>query len=204
MKTKTFVLAALMAALLMMLASPAAFAAPDRLNFGAQLNAALCNPGGKLVINVVQRVINDADSAVGGTYWAMDDLSRQIQVWQTGDNTFCATVRYQGSWVTLGGPSPQNGTILNAGITGTMEGGYTAPITGTLKTNPAASTRGNIGTLDLRCDSNGNCLGAAFWADLYFDPGFSFDQPFWGWIYHGGSNGTWVNASTGNSGDITN
>ena len=26
---------------------------------------------------------------------------------------------------------------------------------------------------------------------------------WWGWIYHGGNNGAWVNSSAGNQGDIT-
>lgn len=182
-------------------------AAPERLNFGKQLNAAQCNPSGKLVINVVQRIINDADSGFTTPVWAFDELTRQIQVWQTGAKTFCATVKYHGSFVTIAGPSPMGLGTIAAGITGTLEGGYTAAITGTLKATPGASTRGNIGTFDYACDTAGNCPGAVFWADLYFDtadPGFDFSQPWWGWIYHGGNNGTWVNASAGSSGDIHN
>lgn len=182
-------------------------AGPERLNFGKQLNASQCNGGGKLVVNVVQRVINNADSGVTTPVWAFDEFTRQIQVWQTGADTFCATVKYQGSFVTIAGPSPMGLGVIEAGIKGTFEGGYTAPISGKLKATPGANTKGNIGTVDYACDAAGACPGAFFWADLYFetgDPGFVFDQPWWGWIYHGGNNGTWVNASGGNSGDIHN
>jgi|SRR5579883_289487 len=183
-------------------------APPEHLNFGKQLAASQCTPGtGKLVINVVQQVTNDADSGFTTPVWAFDDLTRQIQVWQTGATTFCGSLKYQGSWTTIAGPSPSGAGTIAAGITGTFEGGYTVAITGTLKANPSAKTKGNIGSVDYACDNTGNCPGAAFWADLYFDTsdaGFSFSQPFWGWIYHGGNNGTWVNASTGSSGDIHN
>ena len=37
----------------------------------------------------------------------------------------------------------------------------------------------------------------------YFGSTGSRDQPAWGWTYHTAKNGDWVNASTGNSGDIT-
>lgn len=181
-------------------------AAPaDHLNFGKQINASQCNAGGKMVINVVQRIINDADSGFASPVWAYDDLTRQIQVWQTGANTFCATVKYQGSWTTIAGPSPMGLGTIDAGIAGTFEGGYTSTaFTGTLKAAPLASTRGNIGTFDYACDNAGNCPGAFFWGDLYFDGVAGFDLAWWGWVYHGGNNGSWVNASTGSSGDIHN
>ncbi len=204
MKQK-FVLAILMVALLVV--NSVAFAAPEKLNFGKQLNAAQCDPNsGKLVINVVQNITNDIDSGVAGNYWAYDNYNRHIQVRQTGTDQFCASVRYQGSFTTNAGPSPQNTGTVTAGVTGTFEGGYTAAITGTLKTVPGASTRGNIGTFNYACTVAGDCPGYVSWLGLYFDPGFSFGYTWWGWIYHGGDNGTWVNATDppGNSGDIIN
>src|SRR5581483_5667859 len=98
-------------------------AGTDRLNFGKQLNAAQCNAGGKMVINVVQHITNDEDSAVGGNYWAFDDFNRQIQVWQTAPNTFCAVVSYHGSFTTVAGPSPNGTGLVAAGVKGTIEGG---------------------------------------------------------------------------------
>jgi hypothetical protein len=49
------------------------------------------------------------------------------------------------------------------------------------------------------------------WINTYLEPGATFMLEWWGWIYHGGQNGTWVNACAtsdgpeceGSSGDIT-
>ena len=191
-----------------------AFAGPgERLNFGSQINAAQCTPGaGKLAINVVLHVVNDADSGFHG-YWAMDDYTKTIQVWDKGDGSFCASVKYIGSWVTVAGNSPGAGLSLNAGITGTMEGGYTATITGALKPTSLLDqrTKGFIGTKDYGCTISGgaasNC-NPFDWVGAYFNAGATFDyNTFWGWIYHGGDNGTWVNAvnvAEADSGDIHN
>jgi len=179
-------------------------AGPERLNFGKQLNAAQCNASGKMVINVVQHITNDADSGVAGNAWAFDDFNRTIQVWQAGANTFCAVVKYQGSFSTLAGISPGGTSTVAAGVKGTIQGGYqSTQFTGTLKSNPAYSTRGSIGDFNYACDTSFNCPGSVDWTAVYFDSTAGFDFAWWGWIYHGGDNGTWVNASTGNSGDIT-
>lgn len=198
-----FVRAFALAAVVGLLAASGVLAAPGpQLNYGSQLNSSQCGSG-PLVINVVQKVTNDADSAVGGTYWALDDITRQIQVWQTDTNTFCATVQYEGSFTTFAGDSPQDTGTVAADITGTIHGGYTATFEGTLASSPADKTHGNIGTVDYRCDQTGNCQGYVDWVGVYF-PGYTnFTQPWWGWIYRTPHNGTWVNAVSGNSGDIT-
>jgi hypothetical protein len=42
------------------------------------------------------------------------------------------------------------------------------------------------------------------WPSLFFDNVAGFDiGDWWGWIYHAGNNGSWANAATGNTGDIT-
>jgi hypothetical protein len=42
------------------------------------------------------------------------------------------------------------------------------------------------------------------WRSDYFTgvSGFAFDE-WWGWVYHAGNNGSWVNAIDGNEGNIT-
>lgn len=175
----------------------------EHLNFGSQINAAQCNAGGKLVINISQHITQDADSGFAGA-WAFDDNHRTIQVWQTGTNTFCAVVKYQGSFTTIAGPSPQNTGTVGAGVTGTFEGGYQSTVfTGTLNPNPAYKTRGNIGDFNYACDTNFNCPGYVDWTAVYFTSTSGFDLAWWGWVYHGGNNGSWVNAISGSSGDIT-
>ena len=63
-----------------------------------QLNASQCS-GGTLVVNVTQQVLNDIDSGYFG-YWAQDNYTRQIQIWQLTENTFCVLARYEGGFVT--------------------------------------------------------------------------------------------------------
>ncbi len=183
-----------------------AFAKADnvKLNFGSVLNASTCNEGGAPVVNVTQQIINDADSGEAGNYWAMDTFTRTIQVWDQGGNTYCAIVRYTGSFQAIAGEIGPGGTGKLTGTeTGSIEGGYQATITGrTLLATPGWPTQGSVGTTDYKCDSSGNCEGAVIWMNQYFNSGYTFAQPWWGWIYRGGTNGTWVNASTGNSGNI--
>jgi len=165
---------------------------------GPQTSAAACD-GGKLVINVTHKVVNDADSGVGGNSWATDNYQRHIQVWQAADGTFCATVDYQGQFVTNAGLSPSGDGTVTAGLKGTFNGGYsTTHFTGTLNPTPLYATRGNIGTFDYALGAN-----VWSWTSTYFSSTAGFDLAWWGWQYRAGSHGTWINSMDGNSGDIT-
>lgn len=182
-------------------------AAPsEHLNSGQQLHSgAQACPSGSLVINVVHKVTNDADSGVAGNAWASDDYVRQIQVVQVTPGTYCATVKYQGNFTTYTGRSPQNTGDIDAGIVGTFDGGYTSTVfPGTLQTSPAHKVKGSIGTFDYDCDGAFDCPGYFDWVNTYFSSTAGFELAWWGWIYHGGQNGTWVNSVDGNSGDIHN
>lgn len=200
MMLKSSVFVVLIAGLVLM---PSAGFSAERLDWGGQLHSgpSAC-PIGPVVVNVVQKVLNSVDSGTGG-YWAFDDYIRQIQVVQTGPSSFCATVQYQGSFTTAAGTSPGSSGAVGAGVVGTFQGGYVSTIfTGTLKTG--VRTKGSIGTFDYQCDISGNCPGAVSWPTLFFNGIVGFDiGGWWGWVYHAGNNGSWVNASTGNSGDIT-
>jgi len=183
--------------------TPIVFAAPDTLNFGTELNTGQCDKIGKPVVNVVQKVINSIDSGEAGNNWAFDNYNRHIQVWAQTDGTYCAVLHYQGKFDGQAGEeSPGNTGILSGDEDGAFEGGYRATITGTLKTTPDWPTRGSLGTFDYDCDLDGNCPGAIAWFDQYFESGYSYTLDWWGWIYHGGKCGTWVNSSYGNAGDI--
>jgi hypothetical protein len=203
---KTYKFLSVIAILVLLLAALPAMSvgAAPASNQSAQLNAAQCNEG-ELVINVTYKVMNTVDSGVAGNYWAYDQLNRHIQVWQTGSSTFCAVVEDKGAFLTIAGASPGNTDPdgIAAGITGTIQGGYVATITGALVPDPSYRTRGNIGTFDYQCDTAGNCPNAFNWVNEYFGPSAGFDFVSWGWTYHGGKNGTWVNSSDGNLGDIT-
>lgn len=181
-----------------LLAVPAAFAAQGpqpTLNFGQELNASQCG-NGTLVIDVTMKVVNDADSGFGG-YWALDNYTKHVQVWQTGEDTFCAVASYMGEFTSVAGTSPSGNSMISDGVTGTMQGGYrTTQFTGTL--DPQLATHGNIGTFDYTCTITGGIASGCnyfSWVDTYFTnaSGLTFD--WWGWIYHAGNNGTWVNSS---------
>jgi hypothetical protein len=212
------------AAVIAALSAPSAtvFAAPGaHLNWGHQLHATeeAC-PSGRNVLNVVRKIINAVDSgtgdnAAGFPWWADTEYVQQIQVVQTGPDAFCATVKSQGSFESVGGDSPgcaDNGTCasaegaVEAGVIGTFQGGMITTFTGTFSPN-GMRTKGSIGTLDASCDplTPEGCPAPVFsaWLDDYF-PGFTeMELPWWGWVYHAGNNGTWVNKADGNEGDIT-
>ncbi|MBI4283183.1 MAG: hypothetical protein HY663_01790 [Chloroflexi bacterium] len=155
-KMKRGILTTIGLILLFLVTSAPAYSAPnEHLDWGAQLHsgASAC-PDGTLVINVVQKVLNDNDSGVAGNAWAYDDFVRQIQVVETAAGEFCATVKYQGNFTTIEGPSPNNTGTVGDGIVGTFQGGYVSTVfDATLKTAPLARTKGSIGTYDYNCDT---------------------------------------------------
>lgn len=175
-----------------------------------QLSKSACGNNLKdTVINITQKVQNDADSGVAGNYWAFDYYKRHIKVWQTGENAYCATVVYDGKFYAVPGQiGPGNipsgaliNTPTNEPVNGDMNGGYRATFNGTL-TPGSWPTNGSVGTTNYQCDIFANCPGRVDWVAKYF-PGYtSFAQPWWGWRYDGGSHGTWINSSDGNSGNI--
>jgi|SRR3989344_2817137 len=179
-------------------------AAAFHLDFGEQLASSNCNAEGAPVVNVVQKIVNDADSGEAGNYWALDSFNRTIQVWKTGEDSYCAMVRYEGRFAGIAGQqSPGDTGPLTGNETGVVTGGYKALIeNATLMDSPVWPTKGNVGSFDYQCDASGNCPGAVNWLDQYFNPGYTFDQPWWGWIYRAGGGRVWVNATSGNKGDI--
>lgn len=175
-----------------------------QLDFGKQLAASVCNGVGSPVINVSQKIINDADSGEAGNYWGYDTINRTIQVWQTDtEGTYCAAVKYTGNFAGAEGQtSPGNTGVLTGKERGPIQGGYMATVEGSLLANPLWPVHGNVGTTDYQCDLSGNCPGAINWVTQYFSNDYAFTYEWWGWIYRAGGNKTWVNSSTGNEGDI--
>ncbi|TBR26429.1 MAG: hypothetical protein EPO63_00200 [Candidatus Nitrosotenuis sp.] len=178
------------------------FAEPEH-KIGKHLNSKQCRTDdAKKIIQVTQKVLNSVDSGVAGNNWAQDSYIRHIQVWQLSDGSFCAILKYEGHFVTFSGPSPAGTSTVDAGVKGTFDGGYvTTNFTGTL--SPTVPTHGSIGSFDYQCDVSGNCPGFVNWIDLYFADTDGFDLTWWGWKYHAGKHGSWVNSIDGNFGDIT-
>jgi len=188
-------------ALVLALALPAG---AGQLDWPKETNRAACDGVGSPIVTVTQRVTGDMDSGFNGG-WAIDTYTRRIQVWQTTTDGYCAVVSYAGTFAALAGmssPGSASQGVLDGDEDGSMQGGYRATITGTLLTEATWTTHGTVGRFDYGCTAPGVCPGAVDWVDQYFEPGYGFSFDFWGWIYRAGRDGTWVNASTGSSGDI--
>jgi hypothetical protein len=187
-----------------------AFTTPAAASFGGDLAANLSPSqcAGTLVISVAEGVRNDIDSGTAGNFWAYDDFVRSIKVWKTGSSTYCAILGYAGTFTTVAGRSPQNTADIPAGIRGFFYGGYrTVSFTATQRATPLGSwpTQGFVGVVDYKCNATtADCPGYIDWVAQYFTDksGPTLDLAWWGWEYRAGRHGTWVNASTGNSGDI--
>jgi len=190
------------------------------LNWGSQLNPSDCPDDGYryLDVNVTGQVSNDADQAPGGNYWARLEYNRHIQVWKIGvapppssGERFCVLVKYQGSWTTIAGASPGGSGMIPAGIDGTFQGGYRAVVVGVLNETGNPRLRGRAPTVDRGWSGLPYASPALDdWIDRFFLPGSVATPVWWGWIYHGGPNSTFVHTCNipgnpdcpGNSGDI--
>lgn len=196
---------ALALAALLLSAVPAA-AAPPTLSWGSELGGGQCETGGAPVVDVNYKVVNSVDSGLAG-WWASEDYNKQVQLWDQGEGAYCAVVSYLGHFTGVAGQqSPGNTEPLDGSERGTFQGGYRMVITGELLAEPTWPTRGQLGAIDYECTTpvgfNVSCPGSVDWIDQYFEPGYGEGLDWWGWIYHGGRYGTWLNTSDGNSGDI--
>ena len=193
---------ALLAAALIIPAAVAAAPPTPGQNWGKYVNASACS--GTLIINVTLSVTNDADSGLA-SYWAYDNYQRQVQVWQTAPGSFCVVARYEGKFTTVATTSPGGTGTVSAGQTGTFAGGYQYTFTGALLSNPSLPTTGNIGTFDYGWDgtqAGAGSLTPFSWVSTYFSSTTNWTDDFWGWVYQGGSCGTWYNTILGTSGNI--
>jgi len=57
-------------------------------------------------------------------------------------------------------------------------------------------------TIDYECNIVTTVCTYVSWVDQYFEETSIFSYNWWGWIYHGGSHGTWINAEEGSVGNI--
>ena len=170
--------------------------------------------GAKQVMSISMNVINDEDSGMVG-YWALDNYTKTVTVWQEPNGIYYANVTYSGTFTTYDGAlSPQNGVKETQTVTGTFTGGYVATFTGTLNAN--MQLNGYIGSYNfggtvtdiLKGMYNNGQTGATNaydWLTAYFGNSAlnSFTEASWGWTYQY-ENQIWINtgAITGNSGDI--
>ncbi len=154
----------------------------------------------KTLVDVTYNIYNDEDSAVWGGNWAVDNLNEELIVTQISP-TQCQFVQtFNGTFVTMAGKSPQNTGIIGAGITGTVVGSYTssAPFDCTPNPSPSYSTTGYLGSFN-RSDSYPSFMS-------YFTSPADYPAYSWNFTYTTCSSTgkqIWVNADTGDLGDIT-
>ncbi len=100
------------------------------------------------LINVMMNVKNDEDaSPTWGGYWALDNYTKNIKVWQIGANTFYTNVTYSGTWNTFANalsPVYEIKEPVNGG--GAYTASYNGVFTGNLLPTFGANAIGNIGT----------------------------------------------------------
>ncbi|HEU5348392.1 MAG TPA: hypothetical protein VFU63_07245, partial [Ktedonobacterales bacterium] len=159
---------------------------------------------GHRIVSVTQSIVNDIDSGEAGNYWAFDTVRRSITMWNVGPNQYCAIVNYYDSTfhAIAGQTSPGKGGTLTGEEYGSFAGSILYTINGTFDvSNPAAWPQFGVvnhgATTDYQCDLSGNCPGWVSFLNQYFDAGYTFDSPQWGWTYTGKDSGQNPPASAG-------
>jgi hypothetical protein len=160
-----------------------------------------CPTDNPMVVNSYARYENLADNGADGHVWALDAATRSFQIWRVGTNAYCMKLRDVGTFTTFAGVSPEGIATVSGGVTGSFDGTKYVRIYGTFA--PKVATTGFIGDFDAQCQQDGTCLGPRPGAVvLYFSSVYFVD---FGWFlatYDGGACGTWVQSSSGDSGDI--
>ncbi|MGI0133669.1 MAG: hypothetical protein ACREBW_01760, partial [Candidatus Micrarchaeaceae archaeon] len=173
----------------------------------------------KLIINSNFVVKGDEDTGLKG-YWALDNYTKTLRVWQIGATNYTINSTYSGTWCTFAGAlSPESGIAEPNDGCGPIQGGYNATLNTAVPLNASANTIGSLGTFNYGGTQKDILLGTYSnnqvgntntfdWIQHYF-PGADeskFSENPWGWTYTYNAapfaTQTWVNAGTGSSGDI--
>ena len=134
-----------------------------------------CPAYSPLVASVSYAVTGDPVTDANGDVWASADYTRTLQVFRVAKNTYCATWRDTGTFVTVGSQSPGGSGTVDAGIVGRLtRTGVTTNFTGNWQ--PHAATSGALGTFAGPFDwtslyfTNVQGLGLVWYANLYTTP----------------------------------
>ncbi len=147
------------------------------------------------VVDVTWHIVNDPDSAVTRPVWATDDIYRHLVITQEEEG-YRAVVTDSGTFVSTAGTSPQIADEnIGDGVTGHIVGGYTITFNAD-GLEEDVQTTGDLGTKDYG-DEVFN------WRGYFFGETSEPQYEDWAWTYSTCGNGTWVNAMSGNSGNIT-
>jgi hypothetical protein len=155
------------------------------------LAASLCG-GGKPVLAVSYRVVNDVDTGIKGNNWAFDAYTRTVRVWRKPRGGFCSGSTYNGAFTSIAGWSPGGRWQLPAGVRGTFKGSSATTFRGTFAPR-GAPVRGFLGVKDFGCSSadvKGRCSGTYDWLRAYFTEISGFKYTRYQFRYHATDNGT--------------
>ena len=171
------------------------------------LSPAPCDVVGTPFLTITQNITNDPDSGNSGN-WATDAFTEKVTVWLGSDNlTYCANANtINGTFVTTGPLSPEQGLSLPAGITGTFTGGENYTLPSSLVLNSAYSTA-SPQAISLPDSST---AGFSWWVNNAFpsvptSSGSSYVDTY-SLTYIAQNGSTWTDAdsvSGGDKGDIT-
>lgn len=155
---------------------------------------------------VISHIADRPDSAASGGNWAKDTFTRTLKICAEAAEVpadakaaapvapplwkYTAEAVDSGTFVTDGVKS-FTGATMKPGVHGTFTGGFKATLTG-----PAS-----FAGLKADADTNVNTKSSSEWLPFVF-PGSKAELTTWGWTYTT-CNEKLVNASAGNSGDIT-
>jgi hypothetical protein len=145
------------------------------------LAISLCGSG-KPTIAVSYGVQNDADTGIEGNTWALDNYTRSVRVWRQSAKRFCAVSTYDGTFVSVPGPSPGGKSQLPDGIRGTFKGTSVTTFRGDFHPG-AAPLRGFLGVKDF-------AAGTWEWMDDYFTNVTHFRYTRYSFAYHATENGS--------------
>lgn len=146
------------------------------------------------------------DSGVAGNDWALDAMTRKTHICETAPGVYAATVTDTGTFTTQAGKSPAGAVDIQAGIHGSLAGGFTAAFTA------PAGFDGYQGNYDGKTYSGSAPSSSGDWVkNVWGGEGFVSVANLvdWKWTYWtcgatvDKATEKWVNAETGNSGDIT-
>ena len=141
-----------------------------------------CPAYSQLVVNVSYGVTGDPVTDANGNVWATADYTRTLVVYRVpgAKNTYCATWRDSGTFVTVAGPSPGGTGTVDAGILGRLT--RTAVTTNfTAAFQPHAATSGALGTFAAPFD----------WTSLYFSNVQGFGLVWYSNLHTTTANGSW-------------
>ena len=183
----------------------AVLAAMSLADASAALKPDSCPTDKPLVVDSYITFENDADfgpaGGPDGHVWALDAGTFSVRIWSLGGDAYCVQFHEVGTFTTFAGLSPEGTGTVSAGVTGSLDGTYYKRINGRFA--PTVATTGFLGNIDRQCQQDGTCAGPIFSTNsAYFSSVHEFAYGGYAFTYDGGACGTWVQSSSGDTGDI--